>query len=155
MAAPSPSLPEWLTHADSLQWPHADASAAFDYYLACGWKQARGNPIKDWRAGVRNCHRRVSGINGRSPPPARSWKRVVAEAALRTESAIAGIIPAEDTTLSFGFPDLDRNFHRLRRKEVCVIAARPSCGKSSLTRGDNDAQLFSRWLKSFLGPLEM
>jgi len=53
-----PSLAQWLAYADGLQWPHADASAAFDHYEANGWRQAGGNTIKSWQAAARNCHRR-------------------------------------------------------------------------------------------------
>ena len=36
-----------------------------DYYAAQGWKLSNGNPMKDWRAAVRNwAHRRV-GTDGK------------------------------------------------------------------------------------------
>jgi len=60
-----PALAEWLTYADSLRWPRSDANAAFDHYVACGWRQKGGNSIKDWQAAARNCHRRGQPAGGR------------------------------------------------------------------------------------------
>jgi replicative DNA helicase len=64
----------------------------------------------------------------------RTWKKVVGVAAQRAEDIIAGREPDAGATLSFGFVDLDRTFRPMRRGEMAVIAARPSCGKSSLMR---------------------
>jgi hypothetical protein len=64
-----PTLAEWLTYADTLKWPHIDATAAFDHYEANGWRQSSGTTIKVWQAAARNCHRRGS-VNGRATVPA-------------------------------------------------------------------------------------
>lgn len=64
----------------------------------------------------------------------RSWRRVVATAAQRADDLIAGRQSESAKSLSFGFPDLDRIFQPMGRGEVVVVAARPSCGKSSFMR---------------------
>lgn len=66
-----PALAEWLAYADELKWPHEDASAAFDFYLSNGFRQAGGNPLKDWRAAARNCHRRGNRTTATNQPPQR------------------------------------------------------------------------------------
>lgn len=64
----------------------------------------------------------------------RTWRKVVATAAERAADAIAGREPDAEKVISFGFPDLDRAFQPMRRGELIIDAARPSCGKSSLMR---------------------
>lgn len=66
----APSRADWLNYADELQWSRGDASAAFDHYEACGWRQARGNPIRNWRAAARCCQRRQWPDTGRTAPRA-------------------------------------------------------------------------------------
>lgn len=49
---------DWLEYAATLAgWPQEDAAAAFDHYLANGWKTRQG-PVKDWKACARNCAKR-------------------------------------------------------------------------------------------------
>lgn len=64
----APTVEAWLEYADELKWSRTDASAAFDFYQANGWRQARGNPIRDWQAAARTCHGRsqTGTRNGRS-----------------------------------------------------------------------------------------
>ena len=38
-----------------------DSERFVDYFTAQGWRLSNGNPMKDWRAAVRNWHRRDSG----------------------------------------------------------------------------------------------
>lgn len=64
----------------------------------------------------------------------RTWKRVVADAERRAADVIAGRSSEEAGVLTFGLLDCDRIFRQPRRGEMIVIAARPSCGKSSLMR---------------------
>lgn len=53
----APTLIEWLAYATSLNWPAIDATAAYDHYLACGWRIGN-KPVRDWQAAARNCQRR-------------------------------------------------------------------------------------------------
>ena len=56
-----PSLDEWMFYADSIGWmPRDDAEAAYDHYLACGWRIG-SKPMRDWQAAARNCKRRSAG----------------------------------------------------------------------------------------------
>jgi replicative DNA helicase len=66
---------------------------------------------------------------------ARSWGRIVSDAEARAEAAISGRLNPDERSLTMGFGvGHDRIFKRFRRKELVVLAARPSVGKSSLLR---------------------
>lgn len=45
-----------------------DAERFIDYFSAQGWKLSNGNPMKDWRAAVRNWHRRDSAPTKKEVP---------------------------------------------------------------------------------------
>lgn len=45
-----------------------DAEQFIDYYTAQGWKLSNGNALKDWRAAVRNWHRRDSSSKRKGVP---------------------------------------------------------------------------------------
>lgn len=58
-----PTLDEWMFYADSIGWmPREDAEAAYDHYLACGWRIG-SKPMCDWQAAARNCKRRSVARN--------------------------------------------------------------------------------------------
>lgn len=46
-----------MAYATQIDWPADDAEAAYDHYLACGWKIG-SKPMRDWQAAARNCKRR-------------------------------------------------------------------------------------------------
>lgn len=51
---------------------NVDAGAFYDYYEANGWKQAGGNPIKNWKAALSTWNRREGDLfknNGKVTPP--------------------------------------------------------------------------------------
>jgi len=59
-----PTLDEWMFYADSIGWmPREDAEAAYDHYLACGWRIG-SKPMCDWQAAARNCKRRSVARQG-------------------------------------------------------------------------------------------
>jgi hypothetical protein len=66
-----PTLAQWLAYAGEKNWPPADAENAFDHYEANGWRQARGNLIRDWKAAARTCQRRSRPALGGPPYAAR------------------------------------------------------------------------------------
>ena len=45
-----------------------DVDRFLDHYEANGWVQARGKPIKDWRAAMRNWDRRQNDYGPKQPP---------------------------------------------------------------------------------------
>jgi replicative DNA helicase len=64
---------------------------------------------------------------------ARTWSKIVTDAEAR--AAVAGKVNPDERSLTMGFgAGHDRLFKRFRRKELVVLAARPSVGKSSLLR---------------------
>lgn len=66
---------------------------------------------------------------------ARTWGKIVADAEERAEAAASGKLNPDERSLTMGFgAGHDRLFKRFRRKELVVLAARPSVGKSSLLR---------------------
>ncbi len=60
-----PTLQEIEDYIKEMGW-NDDPGAIYDHYEANGWKQSGGNGIKDWKAAVRNWHRR-SGSFGQAP----------------------------------------------------------------------------------------
>ena len=60
-----PTLQEIEEYVKEMGW-NDDPGAIYDHYEANGWKQSGGNGIKDWKAAVRNWHRR-SGSFGQAP----------------------------------------------------------------------------------------
>jgi hypothetical protein len=58
-----PTPEEWLAYANQINWPRDDAEAAYDHYLACGWKIG-SKPMRDWQAAARNCKRRGPFVSG-------------------------------------------------------------------------------------------
>lgn len=58
--AMAPTLEQWSTFASQLDpnWPSEDVGGSFDHYSARGWKTKGGDPVSDWQACVRICHRR-------------------------------------------------------------------------------------------------
>jgi hypothetical protein len=64
-----PTQDEWQAYAATIDWPREDAEAAYDHYLACGWKVGN-KPMRDWQAAARNCKRRSPEFS-RNRQPAR------------------------------------------------------------------------------------
>jgi replicative DNA helicase len=62
-----------------------------------------------------------------------TWTQLIDAASTRAQAAIAGANP-DERSLTTGFAGLDRLFQPFRRKELVVLAARPSVGKSSKMR---------------------
>ena len=56
-----PTLQEIEEYLKEMGWDD-DPGAIYDHYEANGWKQSGGNSIKDWKAAVRNWHRRSGGF---------------------------------------------------------------------------------------------
>jgi hypothetical protein len=62
-----PTPEEWIAYANQINWPRDDAEAAYDHYLACGWRIG-SKPMRDWQAAARNCKRRSPMFSqGRQP----------------------------------------------------------------------------------------
>jgi len=76
----------------------------------------------------------LSALSGEHTGRDRKWPAVVAEVEERALVLITKKVEPAGATISFGWPILDRVFKPMRRKEVVVVAARPSVGKSSLMR---------------------
>lgn len=72
----------------------------------------------------------TGGVRSTEP----NWPQVVADFAAEARRIIAREEDAKNQTLPWPWPSLNRAFLPLRRGELCVIAARPSVGKSSLMR---------------------
>lgn len=78
-----PTIAEWLAYGAEIEpkWPESDARGAFDHYEANGWKQASGNPIKNWAAACRTCiqrfQQRPNAANPASNGANRHQQRVV------------------------------------------------------------------------------
>lgn len=61
-----PTLQEIEEYLKEMGWDD-DSGAIYDHYEANGWKQSGGNSIKDWKATVRNWHRRSGGFQAPKP----------------------------------------------------------------------------------------
>lgn len=64
----------------------------------------------------------------------RPWKKILEEVVSQSEAIARGEVPKDGGDLAWPWPDCDRVFQKLRRKELVIVAARPSVGKSSLMR---------------------
>jgi replicative DNA helicase len=73
----------------------------------------------------------VSGGNGAQ---ARKWSQVVSDVEKRAIELIDNGHEPEAETIPFPWAVLNQEFKEMRRKELAIIAARPSIGKSSLMR---------------------
>lgn len=84
---------------------------------------------------VARAERSILSATQDSVKPARSWSQAVDEAATELEAMLAlkpgQTVPGE---VSWGFSDFDRAFGPMQPGQLCVLAARPSVGKSSLMR---------------------
>lgn len=63
-----PSREEALAYKAEAGLDSVDVDRFLDYYEANGWVQARGKPIKDWRAAMRNWDRRQNDYGPKRPP---------------------------------------------------------------------------------------
>lgn len=62
----NPTIEELKSYAQEMGYQHFDANHFHDYYEANGWKVGR-NPMKDWKAAVRNWVSRDSQDNVKEP----------------------------------------------------------------------------------------
>lgn len=65
---------------------------------------------------------------------ARPWGQIVEDVKAKAQQACDPKHDPDAGSISWGWQSLDRAFRRLRRKELSILAARPSVGKSSLMR---------------------
>lgn len=75
-----------------------------------------------------------SAASAHATNPESKWPVVVSGAVAHAEQLIARTPQAAETTLTWPWPAFTRAFQPVARGELVVIAARPSVGKSSLTR---------------------
>jgi len=80
-------------------------------------------------------NRLLAATSGSSRSKDRKWSQVLIEAIKRAEDVIAKKPEAEEGRLPWPWPLASKVFKPFRRKELVIIAARPSVGKSSLLRG--------------------
>ena len=73
-----PTLQEIEEYVKEMGW-NDDPGAIYDHYEANGWKQSGGNGIKDWKAAVRNWHRRSGSFNQAPKPRELSFRSDKAE----------------------------------------------------------------------------
>jgi hypothetical protein len=53
-----PEEREWFDYGNEIELPNLEIEKAWDYYTANGWKVGKAkNPVKDWRAVLRNWKR--------------------------------------------------------------------------------------------------
>ncbi len=91
-----------------------------------------GNSIADEIAPTLN--RLLAATSGSSRSKDRKWSQVIADATRRAESVIAKLPESEEGRIPWPWPLATKAFKPFRRKELVIIAARPSVGKSSLLR---------------------
>ncbi len=65
---------------------------------------------------------------------AKPWRAVLSEVLALSESIARGEVQSEHGDIPWPWSDCDRVFQKFKRKELVIIAARPSVGKSSLMR---------------------
>lgn len=65
---------------------------------------------------------------------AKPWSEVVNDSVLKAEAIARGEALPEQDEIPWPWTDCDRFFHRFKRRELVIVAARPSVGKSSLMR---------------------
>lgn len=84
---------------------------------------------------IERAERSILSVTQDRVKPARKWAQAVDEAKVELNAMLEAkpgqALPGE---VSWGFADLDSSFGAMQAGQLCVLAARPSVGKSSLMR---------------------
>ena len=83
---------------------------------------------------IRQCLSRLNLLAGGTDRTEKLWPAVVADAVAHTKALIARLPEAMAGQIGWPWPTCDRNFMPMAGGELVVLAARPSVGKSSMTR---------------------
>lgn len=111
------TLREIIRHSTAL----ADTCYQFD-----------GESVADEIAGPLN--RLLSAASGSSRAADRKWKQVISEATARAQATISNLPESKEGRIPWPWALATKAFQAFRRKELVIIAARPSVGKSSMLR---------------------